>query len=136
MADYSVGKYWDDATSTWKDLSLYSVSGSTITGFPIVWNAEEKIKGAEVVTLSNGKPGIIRPENTYSTDSYDFGYKDIDYKTVLKDLVENGIILYYIDTNSKTHYIIFTDMSAQQVNVDGEIQYKITVSVSETQIPS
>ena len=136
MADYTVSKYYDETSGTWIDLSSYSVGGTTISGFPIVWSGEERVKGAEIVTLSNGKPGIIRPENTYFTDSYDLGYKDIDYKVVIKDLVENGIIMYYTDTNSKTHYIIFTEMSAQQVNVDGEVQFRINVTVSETQIPT
>jgi len=136
MGEYTT-YYYKESTGAWDALANYLVGMFNIQGLPIFWDDSERIKGGEVVTLSNGKPGLVRPENTYFSNSADLGYLEYDEMRVVEDLVKNGIILKFTNINSQDKIIVMTEMEKKDANVyPNQMGYRVNVTFSEIDDPT
>jgi len=136
MGEYTT-YYYKESTGAWDALANYMVGAFNITGLPIFWSNNERVKGGEVVTLSNGKSGLVRPENTFFTDSADLGYLEYDEMIVVEDLVENSILLKFTDINSQSKVIVMTEMEKKEANVYADqMGYRVSVTFSEIDDPT
>jgi hypothetical protein len=135
MGSIYVTYYYKESTDEWQALAYYVVGAISITGLPVFVSDGEKVSGVEVVTLSDNSVAVAIPEKSYWSNSVDFGVEPYNTFVVLQDLAKKGIILKITSMNSETKCFVMTSLDSAQVQVNGQIWFKLSAELREIDNP-